>query len=84
MKESIKTRKLRVAFGEREILHDVDFTAGAPGITAIVGRSGSGKTTLLRQFNRLNEIFAGYRASGEVFARLGGRMIEKLSSQAFQ
>lgn len=83
MTESINTRKLCVSFGGQDILHDVDFTAGAQGITAIVGRSGSGKTTLLRQFNRLNEIFAGYRASGEVNARLGGDMVKIMSDLPF-
>lgn len=76
MSNSIVAARLRVAFGARQILKNIDFAALATGITAIVGRSGSGKTTLLRQFNRLNETFPGYRASGSIAARLDGRMVE--------
>lgn len=75
MNESINASCLCIGFGEQDILHDVDFAASALGITAIVGRSGSGKTTLLRQLNRLNETFPGYHASGEVRARIGGKMV---------
>lgn len=39
---------ISVTLGRRTILSDVDFTARAGGITAIVGPNGSGKTTLLR------------------------------------
>ncbi|MDU9002905.1 heme ABC transporter ATP-binding protein [Sedimentitalea todarodis] len=41
-------RSIAVTLGGRTILSDVDFTARAGGITAIVGPNGSGKTTLLR------------------------------------
>jgi len=37
-----------VTLGKKQILHDVDFSAKAGEITAIVGPNGSGKTTLLR------------------------------------
>ncbi|MEY8829812.1 heme ABC transporter ATP-binding protein [Sedimentitalea sp. XS_ASV28] len=43
-------RGISVTFGRRRILFDVDFTATAGAITAIVGPNGSGKTTLLRAF----------------------------------
>ena len=58
------------------------FRAPASGITAIVGRSGSGKTTLLRQFNRFNETFAGYRASGSVKVDLANGLCEIMSGLA--
>lgn len=79
MGNCIITRELFVAFGDRQILDNIDFSAPDSGITAIVGRSGSGKTTLLRQFNRLNETFSGYRASGNVEEKLNGQMIEIMS-----
>lgn len=44
----IETLALSVRIGSRTILHDVDFTARAGQITAIVGPNGSGKTTLMR------------------------------------
>lgn len=44
----IEARDIRVAFGDVEILHGLDFTAGAGEITAIIGPNGSGKTTLMK------------------------------------
>ncbi len=62
----IQVNDLRVAFGEREILHGI--TTGFPTkqITALLGPTGSGKTTLLRTFNRLNELVPGFHYSGSV------------------
>lgn len=80
MTASIITRNLCVSFDEKQILKNIDFIAANTGITAIVGRSGSGKTTLLRQFNRLNEIFPGYRASGSAQVRLDGRLVETIGN----
>ena len=82
MSNSIVADGLCVAFGATQVLKNINFVALATGITAIVGRSGSGKTTLLRQFNRLNETFPGYRASGSIAARLDGRMVEIMARLA--
>lgn len=41
-------QNIRVALGRSPILHDVDFSAQAGQMTAIVGPNGSGKSTLLR------------------------------------
>ena len=62
---------LQVAFGQREILHDVHFSAPATGLSVIVGRSGSGKTTLLRALNRLNETLPHCHTQGRVRLNLG-------------
>ena len=43
---------------------DLDFAAGE--ITAIIGPSGCGKSTVLRSINRMNDLVAGFRASGSV------------------
>lgn len=82
MTNCVETHDLSVGFGARQILRNVYFRAPASGITAIVGRSGSGKTTLLRQFNRLNETFAGYRASGSVKVDLANGLCEIMSGLA--
>ncbi len=68
-------RSLKVAFGEREILHGIDASFPANKVSVILGRSGSGKSTLLRSLNRLNECFDGWRGSGDVSVRLGGKMV---------
>jgi phospholipid/cholesterol/gamma-HCH transport system ATP-binding protein len=39
---------VRFAYGEREILHDVDLSVRRGQVVAIMGSSGCGKTTLLR------------------------------------
>ncbi len=45
---AISVRDLRVKYGEREILHGVNFDAHAGQTLVILGGSGSGKSTLLR------------------------------------
>jgi len=44
----IHAQNISVTIGARTILDDVEFTARAGKVTAIVGPNGSGKTTLLR------------------------------------
>jgi len=45
---AISVRKLRVNYGEREILHSISFEIPAGETLVILGGSGSGKSTLLR------------------------------------
>jgi polar amino acid transport system permease protein len=52
---SLRVRGLGAAFGEFEVLKDIDLDAGAGSVTCIIGPSGSGKSTLLRCLNRLVE-----------------------------
>ena len=47
------------AFGEREVLHGVDFTVAEHEAVALIGASGSGKSTLLRCIDLLEEIDDG-------------------------
>ena len=44
----VRLQNVRVAYGGREIVHDVSFTVASGELAVLVGRSGSGKTTLLR------------------------------------
>ncbi|MBR9843104.1 MAG: heme ABC transporter ATP-binding protein [Rhodobacteraceae bacterium] len=44
----MNAQDITVAYGSREILHGVSFSAKPGQVTAIVGPNGSGKTTLLR------------------------------------
>jgi phospholipid/cholesterol/gamma-HCH transport system ATP-binding protein len=45
---AISVRNLRVKYGEREILHGINFEVPAGETMVILGGSGSGKSTLLR------------------------------------
>ncbi len=49
----IEVADLHKAFGDREVLRGVGFTAARGTCTAILGPSGSGKTTVLRSLNAL-------------------------------
>jgi len=60
----ISVRDLRVAYGEREILHGINFDVPRNQTLVILGGSGSGKSTLLRTLVGLEK-----PSSGEVWIR---------------
>jgi phospholipid/cholesterol/gamma-HCH transport system ATP-binding protein len=55
----IEVRGLKMAYGDRVIMHDLNFTIGRGSVTAIVGGSGCGKSTLLRHMVGLLEPVEG-------------------------
>ncbi len=57
------------------VLHDIDFTARAGQVTAIVGPSGSGKTTLVR-------LAAGFWTPGHGRVEIGGVPVPALAGDA--
>lgn len=48
----INVHSLSVSLGQRQILHDVSFTAAPGAITAVIGPNGSGKSTLMKAICR--------------------------------
>ena len=71
---AISVRNLRVAYGEREILHGISFDV-LPGETLVIlGGSGSGKSTLLRTLVGLER-----PTSGEIW--LGGKNMATITSK---
>ena len=56
----ISVRDLRVKYGEREILHGVDFDVTHGETVVILGGSGSGKSTLLRTLVGLERPSSGH------------------------
>jgi phospholipid/cholesterol/gamma-HCH transport system ATP-binding protein len=71
---ALSIRNLRVAYGEREILHGVSFEVLAGETVVILGGSGSGKSTLLRTLVGLE-----LPTSGEVIVR--GKNLLQLSEE---
>jgi phospholipid/cholesterol/gamma-HCH transport system ATP-binding protein len=61
---AIAVRNLRVNYGEREILHGIDFEVPAGDTMVILGGSGSGKSTLLRTLVGLEK-----PSGGEIWMR---------------
>src|SRR5499425_773461 len=60
----ISLRDLRVSYGEREILHGINFDVVQGETLVILGGSGSGKSTLLRTLVGLEK-----PGSGEIWLR---------------
>jgi len=65
----IETYGLRVYYGSRLILDDVNIKIPENTITAVIGPSGTGKSSLLRSLNRLNDLIQGARVEGRVLYR---------------
>ncbi len=70
----ISLRNLRVSYGDREILHGINFDVMHGETMVILGGSGSGKSTLLRTLVGLER-----PSSGEIW--LKGKNIAAISSQ---
>jgi phospholipid/cholesterol/gamma-HCH transport system ATP-binding protein len=70
----ISLRNLRVSYGEREILHGINFDVMRGETLVILGGSGSGKSTLLRTLVGLER-----PSSGEIWLR--GKNIAAISTQ---
>ncbi len=49
---SVEFSHVSFGYNEREVLHDISFTAPARSLTALVGASGSGKSTITRLIAR--------------------------------
>ena len=62
----ITTRQLHFFYGEQQALFDNNLEIARNRVTAIIGPSGCGKSTHIRVYNRIYELYADQRASGEV------------------
>jgi len=62
----IQVKDLAVAYGSFQAVAGVNLEIPKTAITAIIGPSGCGKSTLLRTFNRMTDLVAGARVTGEV------------------
>lgn len=78
---TLEIRHLTAGYGKKPVISDINMTAAAGRICAIMGRNGSGKTTLLRCINRVLTLMAGsIRIMGEDIAQLARHHIaQKIS-----
>ena len=61
-----ETRDLNVWYDDFQALRNISLQVPGHRITAIIGPSGCGKSTLIRCFNRMNDLIAGFRSTGDV------------------
>jgi phosphate transport system ATP-binding protein len=62
----ITVRDLRLAYGQKEVIHGISFLIQPNEIFGIIGPAQSGKTSLLRCLNRTIEFTPGARVSGAI------------------
>ena len=62
----IEARGVNAWFDAKQVLFGVDLAMKMNDVTAIIGPSGCGKTTLIRTLNRMHELGAGAKVSGQV------------------
>ena len=63
---SIDIKKLKLWFGDSQILKDITLSIYDKKITSVIGPSGCGKSTLLRCFNRMNDLIENTRIEGKI------------------
>jgi cystine transport system ATP-binding protein len=82
----LEVTNLAKAFGDVEVLRDVDFEVRSGSVTVLIGPSGSGKTTVLRCLNALETGDSGTVRIGDVSvdyaARPGKRPLARLRAQS--
>jgi phosphate transport system ATP-binding protein len=57
----IEIANLDFAYGNHQVLHDINLSIPPRAVTAFIGPSGCGKTTLLRCLNRMNDLIDSAR-----------------------
>jgi phosphate transport system ATP-binding protein len=63
----IRVEKFNYAYGDHQVLFDVDLSMQRKDVTALIGPSGCGKSTLIRSINRINDLVDSARVvSGSI------------------
>lgn len=63
----IQVQKFNYAYGDHQVLFDVDLDMHRKDVMALIGPSGCGKSTLLRSINRINDLVESARVmSGHI------------------
>lgn len=64
--DKITVRDLNLYYGTQHALKGVSADVPDKSITALIGPSGCGKSTFIRTLNRMNDLIAGVRITGEI------------------
>ena len=59
-------RDVKVFYGEKQALFDVNLAIERSQVTSLIGPSGCGKSTFLRCLNRMNDTITTCRVTGEI------------------
>lgn len=65
-KFAVQAKDMHVYYGNFRAVKNIDLQFPSKQITALIGPSGCGKSTVLRSFNRMNDLVATARVTGEV------------------
>src|SRR6476660_4115021 len=65
-KVEIKVEDLRISYGSKLAVRDVNMDIKENSVTAFIGPSGCGKSTILRCFDRMNDLIPGARVEGKI------------------
>ena len=66
MTSKIISNNLNLWYGQKQALKDISIEIPEKEITALIGPSGCGKSTFIRCLNRMNDLVANIRISGQV------------------
>jgi len=66
MENIITTKDLDLYYGSFQALKKINLEIPKQQITAFIGPSGCGKSTFLKTLNRMNDLVAGVKITGEV------------------
>ena len=62
----LSAHDLNLWYGAHQALHNISIDIPEKSITALIGPSGCGKSTFLKTLNRMNDLVAGVKITGEV------------------
>lgn len=63
---AVEIKNLNVYYGDFHAVDSVNLNLEKNKVTALIGPSGCGKSTVLRSINRMNELLAETRVTGEI------------------
>jgi len=66
MPNKITTNDLNLYYGTKQALRSISLDIAERQVTAFIGPSGCGKSTYLRTLNRMNDLIAGVKITGNI------------------